>query len=348
MIERLYSAAARSLHGPPSARPTDPGPGRPVIAPTPLAPPLRFPLDRPAETLALRVGAMPGASLLEGGPGFGEAGRWSILAARPPRPLRGPGRPLDDPDCPTAARPAPGTRSPRSAGSWTGLAPVAAIDGDDLPPFLGGLIGFYGYDLAPLLERLPRRAPREGTLPRPRVPPLRHLRRRRPRDGTATLWVVDLLGEPARAVELRARHWLRRLEGPPAPIRRSRFDGPPAPSVTPDELPPRRRPDGRVHPRRRHLPGEHQPAVRRRRATRAAGPLPPAPTPEPGPVLRVPPLAGRGPGGRQRQPRVVLPDPRRPDRHPADQGDPAPRRDPRGGRRPGRRARSPAPRTAPS
>ena len=38
-----------------------------------------------------------------------------------------------------------------------GLAEPAEAPDPDLPPFQGGLIGYIGYDLAPQLERLPRR-----------------------------------------------------------------------------------------------------------------------------------------------------------------------------------------------
>ena len=40
-------------------------------------------LDLPAEPLAAVIGSWPQPALLESGPGFGEAGRWSILAAYP-------------------------------------------------------------------------------------------------------------------------------------------------------------------------------------------------------------------------------------------------------------------------
>ena len=40
-------------------------------------------LDLPAEPLAAVIGSWPRPALLESGPGFGEAGRWSILAAYP-------------------------------------------------------------------------------------------------------------------------------------------------------------------------------------------------------------------------------------------------------------------------
>ena len=40
-------------------------------------------LDLPAGRLAAVVGGWPEPAMLESGPGFGEAGRWSILAAYP-------------------------------------------------------------------------------------------------------------------------------------------------------------------------------------------------------------------------------------------------------------------------
>src|SRR5438270_9690234 len=40
-------------------------------------------LDIPAPRLAPLIGSWPEPALLESGPGFGGAGRWSILAARP-------------------------------------------------------------------------------------------------------------------------------------------------------------------------------------------------------------------------------------------------------------------------
>ena len=40
-------------------------------------------LDLPAERLAAVIGTWPEPALLESGPGFGDAGRWSILAAHP-------------------------------------------------------------------------------------------------------------------------------------------------------------------------------------------------------------------------------------------------------------------------
>src|SRR5207253_1278624 len=41
------------------------------------------PLDLPAGRLPLLIGSRPGAAVLESGPGFGAAGRWSIYTAEP-------------------------------------------------------------------------------------------------------------------------------------------------------------------------------------------------------------------------------------------------------------------------
>src|ERR1700677_1918381 len=40
-------------------------------------------VDLPAEPLAAVIGSWPQPALLESAPGFGEAGRWSVLAAYP-------------------------------------------------------------------------------------------------------------------------------------------------------------------------------------------------------------------------------------------------------------------------
>ena len=48
-----------------------------------LTPVVHRVLDLPAERLATVIGSWPSPALLESGPGFGDAGRWSILAAHP-------------------------------------------------------------------------------------------------------------------------------------------------------------------------------------------------------------------------------------------------------------------------
>ena len=169
------------------------------------APPacFRCPIDLPADRLAPVIGAWPGPALLESGPGFGAAGRWSILAARPRRVFASEGRRLREESTP-------------GPEALTGLeeilrrhdlaGPGAPTD-PDLPPFQGGLIGYLGYDVAPWIERLPRK-PRPdlpGSLAahEPRMPAARfalydtfvtvdHA------TGAAELWAYDLLGEGAR------------------------------------------------------------------------------------------------------------------------------------------------------
>ena len=121
----------------------------------------------PADRLARVIGSWPEPALLESGPGFGEAGRYSILAAHPRLVFEATGTSW--------------SLRTDSASIETGRGDVLAILGDLLdrfalalpheqpspgrPPFQGGLIGFLGYDLAPRLERLPRRVPRDSRLP---------------------------------------------------------------------------------------------------------------------------------------------------------------------------------------
>lgn len=189
------------------------------------------PLDLPEDRLALVIGSMPGPALLESGPGFGEAGRWSILTARPGLVFQATGR----------------RWRLRSAGEErSGVDPVAALErllgrfgladpaetpDPELCPFQGGLIGFLGYDLAPELERLPRASPGDS-----RIPDLwfglydwavtvDHA------SGSVTLSVHDLQGEgtlPERVESLRAA--LRRDKAARPP--RSRLDGPPISRVS--------------------------------------------------------------------------------------------------------------------
>ncbi len=145
---------------------------RPVQGVSPLVTPprpasIRRPIDVPLDRLTARIGSWSGPALLEGGPGLGEAGRWSILAARPRRVIESPdgsgfhwhGGSLD---------------LDGEGDALDGLATIARryglADPDEAPepgspPFLGGLIGYLGYDLAPRLERLPRRTEADSRLP---------------------------------------------------------------------------------------------------------------------------------------------------------------------------------------
>jgi len=155
------------------------------------------------------IGSWPEPALLESGPGFGEAGRYSILAAHPRLVLEATGS----------------SWSLRfdSAPRETGRGDVLAILGELLnrfsladsleqpgpcrPPFQGGMIGFLGYDLAPRLERLPRRAPRDSRLPDIRMALYDTAVTVDANSNLVELWSWDLTGEGRLAAEGRARDW---------------------------------------------------------------------------------------------------------------------------------------------
>lgn len=180
-----------------------------------LSPPVHHVLDLPAEALAAVIGSWPEPALLESGPRFGDAGRWSILAAHP-----------------RLVWEATGSRWSSRTDSGTiesGEGDVLAVLGDllrryaldevaarpepALPPFQGGMIGFFGYDLAPRLERLPRRHPRDSRLPDIRLALYDTAVTVDARTGTAELWAWDLTGEGRLAAQRRCRAWHNALEG---------------------------------------------------------------------------------------------------------------------------------------
>ena len=138
-------------------------------------------LDLPAEPLAAVIGSWPQPALLESGPGFGEAGRWSILAAYPRLVWEATGSRWSLHTDSGAAESGEGDVLTVLAGLLRrfGLADAAEQPDPAIPPFQGGMIGFLGYDLAPLIERLPRRS--SARLASARYPPgaLRHGRHRR-------------------------------------------------------------------------------------------------------------------------------------------------------------------------
>src|SRR4051812_22386708 len=127
-------------------------------------------LDLPADRLAAVVGGWPEPALLVSGPGTGAAGRWSILAAYPRLVFEATGAGWSlrsDTGSSQIERGDPLNRFAELAHQF-GLAESAAFDEPHKPnacPFQGGMIGFLGYDLAPLIERLPRKAPAESRLP---------------------------------------------------------------------------------------------------------------------------------------------------------------------------------------
>ena len=95
---------------------------------------------------ALLAGEGP-CFLLESVEGGDRVARWSFLGAAPSGEIsRRGGRPVRAP-----ARPCPRARARR--------------DGDDLPPFTGGAVGYAGYDAVRRLERLPSTNPDPIGLP---------------------------------------------------------------------------------------------------------------------------------------------------------------------------------------
>ncbi|MDR3618880.1 MAG: aminodeoxychorismate synthase component I [Paludisphaera borealis] len=179
-------------------------------------------LDLAADRLAATVGAWPEPAILASGSGFGAAGRWTILAAYPRLVFE-----------------AVGDRwSIRNDdGSYeTGVDPLAALaslahrfrlaETDQTPdvdacPFQGGLIGFLGYDLAPSLERLPRKADRDSKLPDVRMALYDTAVVVDHEKDAVVLYAWDLTGEGREATERRARFWrraLRRADESPRPL----------------------------------------------------------------------------------------------------------------------------------
>ena len=100
---------------------------------------------------------------------------------------------------------------------------------------IGGLIGFYGYDLAPRIERLPRRAPRDCSIPDiaftlfDAVIAIDH------EHETASLWLTDLFGDPEAVSDRRALRILRKLGEPTPAIPRTILERPPAPGRSPED-----------------------------------------------------------------------------------------------------------------
>ena len=172
-------------------------------------------LDVPAEHLAAVIGAWPGPALLESGPHQGAAGGYSILAAHPRFVWEATGETW-------YSRTDRGTRESGTGDVLSVLATLLsrwklAQPADEaengLPPFQGGMIGFFGYDLAPRLERLPRRHPRDSRLPDIRMALYDTAVLIDEQSRTIELWSWDLTGEGRRAAENRCRACANRSSG---------------------------------------------------------------------------------------------------------------------------------------
>ncbi|MFO0892321.1 MAG: aminodeoxychorismate synthase component I [Isosphaeraceae bacterium] len=185
-------------------------------------------LDISLDRLPGAIGSWPEPAILGSGPGFGEAGRWSIFTAYPRLVFEATGchwTTRDDRGEFRSGEGDPLTELARLVRRFD-LGPSAESPSTDSCPFRGGLIGYFGYDIAPLIERLPRRTPRDSRLPDIRMALhdtaviADHAR------GKVTLNAWDLTGEGTGAAERRCKAWRRALRDAidaPRAIRTSRL-----------------------------------------------------------------------------------------------------------------------------
>jgi para-aminobenzoate synthetase component 1 len=159
--------------------------------------------------LAPVIGSWPEPALLESGPRFGASGRYSILAAHPRLVF-------EATDSRWAVRFDSGKAETGEGDPLAVLGQLArryALAGTNdppdpsVPPFQGGMIGFLGYDLAPWLERLPRRAPRDSRMPDVRMALYDTAIIVDTSVERVELWSWDLTGEGILAAERRASAW---------------------------------------------------------------------------------------------------------------------------------------------
>jgi len=195
-------------------------------------------LDLPADRLAAVIGTWPGPAILASGSGFGEAGRWSIYAAYPRLVFEATDRRWilrDDSGACETGEGNPLYELARLARRFE-LAEGADRTDPDACPFQGGMIGFLGYDLAPLLERLPRQQPGDSRLPDLRMALYDTAVTVDNQTGKAVLHAWDLTDDGREATERRSRFWRRAIRSgmeSPRPIRASSL-GPLASNFRPD------------------------------------------------------------------------------------------------------------------
>jgi para-aminobenzoate synthetase component 1 len=186
-------------------------------------------LDLPADRLAAVLGTWPEPAILASGPDFGDAGRWSIFAAYPRQVFEATDRRwtlrADDGTFESGEGDPLGTLA-TLARRHSLAQPTPASDqfsiGPGECPFQGGMIGYLGYDLAPLLERLPRKAARDSRLPDLRMALYDTAVTVDNASGQVTLSAWDLTGEGEEAIQRRSRLWRRALRSAiesPRPIR---------------------------------------------------------------------------------------------------------------------------------
>ena len=171
-------------------------------------------LDVPADRVAPVVGTWPDPAILESGRGYGESGRWSVFAAQPRLVFESVGAEWSITT--DAGRVDGGDGDPLAAlGGLVRRFDLANAIQDPDPersPFQGGLIGFIGYDLAPRLERLPRRSPRDSRLPDIRLGLYDTAILHDARTGAVRVEGWDLTGEGSTAVTRRCRRWKDAIE----------------------------------------------------------------------------------------------------------------------------------------
>jgi para-aminobenzoate synthetase component 1 len=175
---------------------------------------VRRTLDVPADRLAAVIGTWAEPAILESGRGFGDAGRWSVYAAHPRLVFEA----TDTRWSITTEAGWVESGEGDPLGVFAGLirryelANPADQPDPEQAPFQGGLIGFIGYDLAPRLERLPRRAPRDSRLPDIRMALYDTALVHDANTGLVQLLAWDLTDEGPVAADRRCRRWTRAIE----------------------------------------------------------------------------------------------------------------------------------------
>ena len=241
----------------------------------------------------------PGSSCSRA-PGPGRNARWTYLTADPVAVLESP-----------AAGPDPFAVARRLVARLDRTAVVPA----DAPPFLGGLVGFLGYDLgampgAPAGDRAGRPGPAAAAARAPRLgrrlgPADRPRLARRP----GARWRRPPAGTPARRRPRPADEPVRRAATRPDDPARQRPARLPL-GAGPGGLRGRRRRDPRPHRRRRHLPGEPDAPARDPVRRRPVGPLSPPADGRPVALLGLP-RPRSGPADRSARGRSCRPRPSR-------------------------------------
>jgi para-aminobenzoate synthetase component 1 len=189
---------------------------------------------------SLRVGALPDPALLESLAGSDADARWSVLAARPRLVFEATGNRWSIRSR-GALPPGLGRGGDNPLGGLAALLAAFGLDrgaeppGPDEPGFRGGLIGYLGYDLAPRLERLPRRLPAAGRMPDVRLGLYDTYLLIDHRERAAQACAVDLTDAGPAAMRRRLDRLVAALEAPAPPIGATRPAAGPASDFSRDE-----------------------------------------------------------------------------------------------------------------